>query len=74
MSFYYPGTNAIDHTHRLGFVKMPQGYHLLQLDSGHFMWRHEQSDDESCISWDKWWIYKSAVLDAARRAPCKSTN
>lgn len=68
MSYYYPGTNAVDHTNRLGFVKMPAGYHLLQLDSGHFMWFHEESDEESCISWDKWWIYQGAKLNAAERA------
>lgn len=63
MSYYYKDTNCIDHTSRLGFVKMPEGYALLQLDSGHFMWRHEESDDESCIHWNKWWAYRGARLN-----------
>ena len=68
MSAYYPGTNAIDHTNRLGFAKMPEGYALIQLDSGHFMWHHDASDDESCIHWDKWAIYRGAVENSKERA------
>lgn len=67
MTFYYPGTNAIDHTSRLGFHKMPDGYHLLQLDSGHFMYFHPESDEESAIHWDKWAVLAWAKQDAASR-------
>ncbi len=52
-----------DYTNSLGFVKMPPGYQLLGLDSGHFIWFHEQSDLESAIHWDKWTIYKWAWED-----------
>lgn len=69
MSFYYPGTNAIDHTNRLGFHKMPEGYALLQLDSGHFMWFHPESDEESAIHWDKWSILDWAKQDSRERRP-----
>lgn len=51
----------------LGRCKMPVGYTLLQLDSGHFMWRHEESDDESCIHWNKWAIYHGAHADSKTR-------
>lgn len=74
MSYYYPGTNAVDHTNRLGFAKMPAGYVLLQLDSGHFMWHHPESDDDSCIHWDKWASYRGAVADAKRRNSCSSST
>ena len=49
-----------DYTDRLGFAKMPPGYQLLGLDSGHFIWFHEQSDLESCIHWNRWATYKGA--------------
>lgn len=55
--------SIIDHTNRLGFAKMPEGYYLLQLDSGHFMWRHDSTDLESCIHWNKWAIHKGAWED-----------
>lgn len=60
-------SDAIDRTYSLGIAQMPEGYQLLQLDSGHYMWRHDESDDESCIHWNKWAIYQSAKLDAAKR-------
>lgn len=74
MSYYYPGTNTVDHTNRLGFAKMPSGYHLLQLDSGHFMWFHPDRDTDSCIHWDKWAVYRGAFMDAARRNSCSSST
>lgn len=49
-----------DYTNRLGFVKMPEGYKLIGLDSGHFLWWHEESDNESAIHWNKWAVYKWA--------------
>lgn len=54
---------AIDYTNRLGFAKMPEDYKLLWLDSGHFMWIHENSHRESCINWNRWVVYKSAWQD-----------
>lgn len=56
-----------DVSRALGRCKMPVGYTLLQLDSGHFMWRHEESDDESCIHWNKWAIYRGAHADSKTR-------
>ena len=55
----YLGT-AIDRTDSLGIQKMPPGYHLLQLDSGHYQWAHENDRDESSIHWNKWVIYRWA--------------
>lgn len=52
----------------LGRCKMPDGYKLIQLDSGHFMWRHEESDEESCIHWNKWVIYHSAHANNKERS------
>ena len=49
-----------DYTNRLGIQKMPPGYKLFGLDSGHFMWWRESDDMESCIHWSRWAIYRSA--------------
>lgn len=57
-----------DASHCLGRLKMPEGYKLLQLDSGHFMWRHDESNDESCIHWSKWAIYHGAHADSKERS------
>ena len=47
--------NSFDHTNRLGFARMPPGYLLIQLDSGHFIWEIESDPDlEPPIHWDKW--------------------
>ena len=51
----------------LGRCKMPTGYKLIQLDSGHFMWTHEQSGDESVIHWSKWAVYHGAHADNKAR-------
>lgn len=59
--------NGVDASRSLGRCKMPIGYQLFQLDSGHFMWRHDESDDESCISWSKWAVYHGAHADFRRR-------
>ena len=48
----------------LGFYKMPEGYDLIQLDSGHWMWSNDEGRSESCISVDKWDIYYGAVSHA----------
>lgn len=51
---------CIDHTSRLGIAKMPPGYRLLQLDSGHFIWEREADDAESEIHSNKWAVYRGA--------------
>ena len=56
-----------DASRALGRCKMPDGYQLLKLDSGHFMWRHDESDDESCIHWNKWTVYHGAHADSKSR-------
>ena len=48
----------------LGFAKMPEGYELWQLDSGHWMWVESRTERESCIHWNKWAVYRGARLDA----------
>lgn len=49
----------LDCTDRLGIQKMPPGYRLWQLDSGHYLW--ELNDrTESAIHWDRWAIYRGA--------------
>lgn len=57
-----------DVSHVLGRCQMPQGYKLIQLDSGHFMWHHERSDDESSIHWNKWAVYHGAHADNKERS------
>ena len=39
----------------LGFVKMPQGYELWQIDN-HWMWMETRTQRESEIHWNKWAI------------------
>lgn len=50
----------------LGFLGMPPGYELWQLDSGHWMWVETRTGRESCIHWSKWAIYRGAVDDSNR--------
>lgn len=50
----------VDAARALGRHKMPPGYQILQLDSGHFIWRHNESDGESDIHWSKWRVYQWA--------------
>ena len=42
----------------LGFVEVPDGYIIEQLDSGHWIWTHSETDAQSCIHWDKWAVYR----------------
>lgn len=52
----------MDCTERLGIQKMPPGYRLWLLDSGHYMW--EKADiEESAIHWKKWEVYRWAWND-----------
>lgn len=51
----------IDYTDRLGFAKMPEGYKLYFIsESGHFFWYKESTQEESCLHWNKWVVYKWA--------------
>lgn len=52
-----------DYTDRLGIQKMPPGYKLWGLDSGHFMWERESDGMESVIHWNKWAIWRGAWAD-----------
>lgn len=58
--------DIIDMTNRLGFAKMPPGYKLLQLDSGHFMYEREADEMESAIHWNRWAVRKAAWDDYRR--------
>lgn len=57
------GADVFDHTDRLGFLKMPPGYRLLQLDSGHFIYERIIDERESPIHWNKWVVRQWAWLD-----------
>jgi hypothetical protein len=59
--------SGVDASRALGRCKMPIGYQLLQLDSGHFIWRREESDEESSIHWSKWRVYQWAHADYKNR-------
>jgi hypothetical protein len=52
----------------LGFVNMPDGYELVQVDSGHWLWVETATDRESVIDCDRWAIYRGAKQDAERKA------
>ena len=54
---------SFDYTDRLGIQKMPPGYLLIGLDSGHFMWERVGEEAESAIHWNKWAIWRSAWHD-----------
>ena len=54
---------SFDYTDRLGIKKMPPGYLLIGLDSGHFMWERVSGEAESAIHWSKWAIWRSAWHD-----------
>lgn len=60
--------DAYDHTDRLGIAKMPPGYKLLQLDSGHFIYERTSDGGGSCIHWNKWAVRKWAFADYLARA------
>ena len=49
----------------LGFVEMPQGYELWQVDD-HWQWVHTRTQHESNVHWDKWAIYRAAKYDSER--------
>lgn len=51
---------------------LPEGYRVVQLDSGHFMWVGPYDaklgrETESFIHWDKWAVWRGAFADAAGR-------
>lgn len=47
---------------------LPNGYRVIQLDSGHFMWVHDPSGDGGLISWDRYWVRRCAFANAEHRA------
>ena len=51
---------SFDYTDRLGIQKMPPGYLLIGLDSGHFMWERTSDEEESAIHWNKWEVRRWA--------------
>lgn len=62
----------VDVSSRLGGkAKLPPGYKMFQLDSGHFIWECEETDEESCIHWNKWAVYRGAHRDHQSRQPTK---
>ncbi|WP_061238226.1 hypothetical protein [Ectopseudomonas composti] len=59
---------SFDYTDRLGIQKMPAGYLLIGLDSGHFMWERVSDEEESAIHWNKWEVRRWAWQDHNERA------
>ncbi|PTU76867.1 hypothetical protein DBO86_23000 [Pseudomonas indoloxydans] len=59
---------SFDYTDRLGIQKMPPGYLLIGLDSGHFMWERTSDEEESAIHWNKWEVWRWAWQDHNDRA------
>lgn len=53
---------------------LPQGYRIVQLDSGHYLWVFAVDGDfnnsscEGAISWDRWWVRRCAFAHAAEQA------
>lgn len=55
---WYIENGCVDYSHRLGIVKIPNGYALLlNSDHSHFFYI-KKGDFESCIHWDKWAVYR----------------
>ena len=54
---------SFDYTNRLGFKKMPPGYLLIGLDSGHFLFERESDEEESAIHWNRWAVWRWAWQD-----------
>lgn len=59
---------SFDYTDRLGIQKMPPGYLLIGMDSGHFMWERVSDEAESAIHWNKWEVRRWAWQDHNDRA------
>lgn len=71
---YYLGQGCEDVSHILGFQKMPDGYSLmLDADQMYFFWMERATGRESGTHWDRWAVYRSAKIDAARRATQEQT-
>ena len=62
------------------YKKLPPGYTIVQLDSGHYMWVFEDPfgprvrvplgrDTEGLMSWDKWWVRRCAFAHFAENDP-----
>lgn len=50
------------------FRPLPQGYRIVQLDSGHFLWVLEEGarEVEGPISWDRYWVRRCAFAHHAK--------
>ena len=72
MSVYQPPSQHQERGGALGFQRMPLGYELWQLDSGHWMWVETRTGRESVIDVNRWRIYQGAVADSNRmvKFPC----
>ena len=44
---------------------LPPGYTIVQLDSGHYMWVHNDGkrERESCMHWDRWAVWRGVFED-----------
>lgn len=61
---WYLDMGCIDYSKRLGFVSIPDGYALLlNSDHSHFFYIKDNVEDESCIHWDKWAVYRWIKTD-----------
>jgi hypothetical protein len=49
------------------YSPLPPGYRVIQLDSGHFLWTHDESCSEGVISWDRYWVRRCAFAHAEER-------
>lgn len=55
---------AVDCSNSLGIRKMPEGYALMWDGESFYYWlRHD--GEEGLASWDKWYCYRSAKMNAS---------
>ena len=50
--------------------KLPPGYAVVQLDSGHYLWT--EGDRESSIHWNRWPVFRGAWADYRSRSAERS--
>lgn len=65
---------SFDYTDRLGIQKMPPGYLLIGLDSGHFIFERVRDEAESPIHWNRWAVWRWAWQDYKSQQAAKCTN
>ncbi|PHR58759.1 MAG: hypothetical protein COA47_10155 [Robiginitomaculum sp.] len=62
---WYLDVGCLDYSERLGFVSVPGNYALLlNSDYSHFFYIKAGVEDESCVHWDKWAVYRWIKQDA----------